>query len=503
MNKKIKITAIIASLTLITFLFASCSLNIGTSESTTNASDVSTTASDALEAVLDESEVIVNDDGTNTITLNNTSVTVPSSVKADGTTITITEGGEYTVTGTLTDGRIVVDSEDDVTIILDNANITCSYSSPIYIYNAKTATVYLKDGTENSLTDGTAYTYTDSYSSQADEEPNACIYSKDDLVIAGSGSLTVNANFNNGITSKDTLKIESSALTVNAKNNGINGKDNLTVKNATVTVTSGGDALRSTNDTDTSLGYIVIASSTLNITSGEDGIQAETYLSSGSSTVNIKSGGGHSVTASDDTSSKGIKAGTDISIDSGTFVIDSSDDAIHANNSITINDGTFTLTTGDDGIHADNQLTINAGTFTIDAHEGLEATVVTLNNGTVTINASDDGINAAQKVDSVTPTVEINGGDITINMGQGDTDAIDSNGNIAINGGTVNITGQSPFDWDGTATLNGGTVYVNGTQVTELTNQFGGEMGGGMMGGPGQGGSMGGQPGQGGPGFHG
>ena len=91
------------------------------------------------------------------------------------------------------------------------------------------------------------------------------------------------------------------------------------------------------------------------------------------------------------------------------------------------------------------------------------------------------GINAGQKSNAYTATIEINGGYITINMGQGDTDAIDSNGNIYINGGTIDITAQSGFDYDGTADLNGGTVIINGTQVDSITNQMFGGMGGGRV----------------------
>ena len=77
--------------------------------------------------------------------------------------------------------------------------------------------------------------------------------------------------------------------------------------------------------------------------------------------------------------------------------------------------------------------------------------------------------------------IEINGGNITIKMGQGDTDGVDSNGDIIINGGTINVTGQSTFDYDGTGKINGGTVICNGQEVTTLPNQFmGGEGQGGM-----------------------
>jgi hypothetical protein len=66
----------------------------------------------------------------------------------------------------------------------------------------------------------------------------------------------------------------------------------------------------------------------------------------------------------------------------------------------------------------------------------------------------------------------MNGGSLTINMGSGDTDAIDSNGNLYINGGTVDITANSAFDFDGEGAINGGNVTVNGSTITEITNQM-------------------------------
>lgn len=146
-------------------------------------------------------------------------------------------------------------------------------------------------------------------------------------------------------------------------------------------------------------------------------------------------------------------------------------------------DGSLTINAADDGIHADGMLTVENGTLNITAHEGLEATHVKIDGGNITIKATDDAINAGAKSDKYSVKIEINGGNITIDMGQGDTDAIDSNGDLIINGGTINITAQSPFDFDGTGQLNGGTVTVNGQTITELTNQFGGGMGGFMPGG--------------------
>lgn len=164
----------------------------------------------------------------------------------------------------------------------------------------------------------------------------------------------------------------------------------------------------------------------------------------------------------------------------GTNKITATGDGFNVEGDLEISgSGSITIESGDDAIHADRKLMINGGTYNLTAHEGLEATYIIINDGNIIINASDDGINAAQKVDGLTPTVEINGGYVKITMGAGDTDGIDSNGNIIINGGTVDITGQSTIDYDGKAELNGGKLIINGTETTTIPNQM---MGGGQGG---------------------
>ncbi|MBQ3356207.1 MAG: carbohydrate-binding domain-containing protein [Oscillospiraceae bacterium] len=191
----------------------------------------------------------------------------------------------------------------------------------------------------------------------------------------------------------------------------------------------------------------------------------------------------------------GIRAKDSLAIADGTFTISAGEDGLHAENSdddtlgsIYIAGGSFTITVGDDAIHANTLLQIDGGSIILTAAEGLEATYIQINGGDISISASDDGVNAAYKSSAYTPTFEMNAGTLTVVMGAGDTDGIDSNGNIVINGGTIDVTAQSPFDYDGTAQFNGGTLIVNGQQVDSIPNQM---MGGGM-GGMGDFGGMGG-----------
>ena len=432
--------------------------------------------------ISNEIEDIAAPDMTNAakITLSGGSATVSGgSAEISGSEIIITGGGVYAVSGTLSDGSIVVNAPDEeVTLVLDGADITCSDGSPLYIYKAAKATVYLADGSENSLSDGENYAFGDEFSSKDDEEPNACLYSKSDLAIGGSGSLKVTAAFKNGVTGKDGLLISGANITVTAKNNGINGKDYCKIKKAAVTVTSGGDAIRSTNDSDENLGYITIADSTLALTAGEDGIQAETSLKMSGGSCTVISGGGSGGKLADDASAKGLKAGKSLTVLSGSYKLDCCDDAVHSNGSVQISGGEFEISTGDDGVHADENASMSGGTLNVTkGYEGFEGATVDISGGTLNIVSSDDGINAAGGNDESgfgarqdkfggdsSYYISISGGVIKIDASG---DGIDSNGDITVSGGEMYISGatnggDSAIDCDGSAKITGGTVVAAG-----------------------------------------
>ena len=377
--------------------------------------------------------------------------------------VTISNGGVYTISGKISNGSITVNTSDNVKLILNNVEITNNSGPAIIILSAKNTVIELADNSVNSLTDGSNY---------SNQEYDGCIYSKDDLILQGNGKLIVNAKYSDGIVSNDDLKIVSGTYEITSTDDGIRGKDSVYIVDGTITINAKGDGIKATNDTETEKGNIRIDNGTIKITSDGDGMQAENKLVINNGVFDITTNGN-----SDDVSCKGIKAINSILIANGTFNINSEDDGIHSDNYIEINDGKITIKSNDDAIHADGMILINNGTINTNAHEGLEATYVKINDGVININASDDGINAGKKSNEYAPTVEINGGKITIKMANGDTDGIDSNGNIYINGGTIDITCNSPFDYDGEAKNNGGTIIVNGEETNTITNQM---MGGGM-----------------------
>jgi len=419
--------------------------------------------------------------------------------------ITITAAGTYVVSGKLNDGSIVIDlkSKGVVRLVLNGVDMYCSNSSPIYCKNAEKLVIILADGTQNKVSDGDSYVFSD----QAEQEPNATIFSKSDMTVTGQGELIIDANFNNGIMSKDVLKITGGSITVNAADDGIIGRDVVAVKDGNITVEAGGDGIKTTNDTDSQKGYIVIENGIFDITAGSDALQAESVITVNNGEFKIVTGGG-SVNSSyannngrenmwgrwnnklntsqqdnqdDSQSAKGLKAAVQIVINGGSFTIDSSDDAIHSNDSIIINDGDISIASGDDGIHADANIKIAGGNIQISkCYEGIESANIYLSGGDMHITAYDDGINVAGGVDgsaingrpgqnafkaSGNDRLVVDSGYIFINASG---DGMDVNGSIYMNGGTVVINGPTSngngaLDYDGVFEITGGLLVAAGS----------------------------------------
>lgn len=151
-----------------------------------------------------------------------------------------------------------------------------------------------------------------------------------------------------------------------------------------------------------------------------------------------------------------------ILITSGTFNFDTDDDAIHANNGNTyINGGKYTIDSKDDAITSDLFTVINNGDIDItSAYEGLEGTYVVFNDGDLQMDVTDDGLNATTEDNSITPYIIINDGTLEVNA---DGDALDSNGVMIINGGSIALYGtvnpeDTLLDTDNGFVINGGEI---------------------------------------------
>lgn len=405
-----------------------------------------------------------------------------SGASASGTDVTVNAKGTYILSGSCADGSITVDcgKGNKVQLVLDGLELASADSPAIHIKSGKKITITLASGSTNTLADGESYSALDS-----DDNADAAIFSKSDLVINGEGSLTVSGNYSHGIVSKDTLTITGGNISVTSKKAGVCGKDSLRITEATLAVNAGSDALRagSSSDGETesedATGYVYIKDGSVSLTAYMDGIQA-------TGAVNIE-GGSFSIkttATSSSISAKGIKSDTGIKISGGAFNISSEDDAIHSNGDILISGGDFTISTGDDGVHSDTTLEISGGTIKINkSYEGLEGKEILISGGVMDITSSDDGINAAGGNDknsgvggrpgndffagggSTTGTLVISGGYIIMHI---EGDGLDSNGTLEVSGGVILIDGPSKggngsVDYETSGTITGGVVVALGT----------------------------------------
>lgn len=474
----------------------------GPSETATAAVQTSAKMEELVSFDEDDLNAAWSENDATMIALNGASAQVTGSgASANGGTVSITDTGTYVLSGQLDDGQVVIDNQDDgvVHVVLNGVRLAKSDGAPFYIKEAGKVVVTLQDGTANSISDGDTYVFPDA----STDEPNAPLFSKADLTINGSGKLTVEANYDDGIVSKDDLKIVSGILEVKAADDAIKGKDRVAIQDGTFAIEAGGDGIKSTNAEEADKGWVAIAGGSFNIQAGSDGIQAETTLLADGGTFELKTGGGSengethveeggfggwgggfgggsggpsgapageaaaaateaasgsasdatAETAAESSSAKGLKAGAELTINGGTFAIDSADDAVHSNGNVTIAGGELSAATGDDGIHADATVTITGGAIDITkSYEGIEGAVIVVNGGDIRVAATDDGINVAGGNDA--------------NTGSGaprDSFSADPDARLEINGGTVYVDAAGDgLDSNGSITMTGGTVLVNG-----------------------------------------
>lgn len=473
-------------------LLAGCSTSSdsdATGSATTVAVTAGSSAADVLAADKDVHAVTdVDTSGAVAITLSGTSATSSGKgVTVKGSTVTITAGGVYRVSGTLTDGQIVVTAPDaTVTLVLDGAHITSSATAAIGATEAGELIVDLAAGSSNDLADASSYA--------DDAVVNAALFSAGDLTVTGSGSLSVTGNGNDAIASKDGLVIQSGTVTVTAVDDGIRGKDYLVVNGGTIKVTAGGDGLKADNAEDADSGFVAAAGGTVTVTAGGDGVDAATDLVVTGGTITVAAGGGATTAPSDDKSAKGLKSGVSTVLEGGTVTVDASDDAVHSDGAVRLNGATVTVASGDDGVHAESNLRIDSGTLKITSSvEGIESANIAVNGGSVDLTSSDDGLNAASNSTSgqqqggrggggedVGPyTATITGGTLVINA---EGDGFDSNGTASITGGTVVVSGPTrsgngALDVNGAFTISGGVLVAAGTSGMVVTPDTGSAQG--------------------------
>lgn len=493
----------------------------GSQNYTTNNKNTDTTIASSITA--QDTNVTHADDADNY----KTEITGEFSITStDGSTITqndsvytITQAGEYTVTGLLSEGQIVVNADDnaEITIVLNGTSITCSNGSPIYIKNADNVKIKSEENTYNCIVD--ARTEADDNSdNSSSENGNAAIYAACDLKLVGKGALSVTGNYNNGIQSKDDISIKNVTIKVNAVNNAIKGNDEVAIESGEIiAISRKGDGIKTSNSSLSTKGKqkgnVIISGGNIDIYAACDGIDAaygidvsgdgnlniytDTYSdyseavaadNSGSSASSVGNppdmnnsssnsgnnrdmkgnfGGGNRAangipgnnssgnSSKKSYSTKGIKADSEINISGTAINISSTDDGIHANSDSGV------LETGEDG-------------------KG----IISISGGTITISTGDDGIHADKELnitdgyinvltsyeDLEAITINISGGQSFIYAADDGINACTGDGSstplINITGGYIDVTTGSgdtdAIDSNGSYTQSGGMVLVKG-----------------------------------------
>lgn len=406
-------------------------------EPTTGNANVSVEPETAPEAVTADTPTAGSYEPTTetVITLGETVTVIGTGAVAEGSVVTVSSAGTYLVSGTLSDGQLIVDTADEgnVTLLLNGVSLSRLAGPAVLVKSApKKVIISTVAGSVNLLSDGSGYVVPDEEQAEGEIYPNACIYSCEDLVLEGEGELHITGNADKGINTKDDLKIKGGTLTVTSVGVGIRANDSLEMSGGTVTVRAGGDGIKTANTETEGKGYLTVEGGSLYITAKGDGLSAATDLmvsggnlvltttdtdgvvleeSSGNPTSGSMGGGfggmggggrpggpggmGESSADKAAISAKGLKAAGTLTVKGGKITVVAQDDGIHSDGDVHIADGTLHIRAADDGIHAEKELTISGGVLTVaQSYEGLEALHINILGGTNRITSSDDGANA-------------------------------------------------------------------------------------------------------------
>lgn len=460
-----------------------------TQESLTEAVDVSQLD---LEYSGRDSDASFDETSATTIELNDGATvngSSASSVSSNGQTITISGEGTYVLSGTLTQGQVIVEAEDTakVQLVLKGVSIHNESGPAIRINAADKVFVTLAEGTTNTLTDGSSYTL-----DEGSDEPNATLFSKADLTINGSGALNVTGSYAHAINSKDDLVIAGGTFNITSQTDAVRGRDCVKISDGTFNVTASEDAFKSNNDEDATRGFVLIDGGTYSVSAGDDAFHAETALLIRGGDITVTSceegyeaaliqveGGNSNITANDDglnasygssasstgggTMGAGADPGANGSVNSGAGANANADTGAgtDANAGVTTNASTNTSSNA-------TSVSTNAGTgTTMNNAPSSEGTAPSSNgtapSGDMANNGGAGGGGGMGEADSRCQ-VKISGGTLSVNAGG---DGIDSNGTLEITGGTVLVSGpenngNSALDYASTATVSGGTMIIAG-----------------------------------------
>ncbi|MCR5537661.1 MAG: carbohydrate-binding domain-containing protein [Lachnospiraceae bacterium] len=355
--------------------------------------DASTASSDNSSAVSDSDQFTERDLSTDyeidcTITLaDGASSADGSGVSIDGDTVTITAEGTYLITGSLSEGQIIIDVEDTekVQLVLDGVSITNESDAAVYVLNADKVFLTTAEGSTNTLTVTGEFPEEDEYGNSVD----AAVFSKDDLCVNGSGTLTVVCETGHGIVSKNDLKVCGGTLNISCAKKGLTGDDSVRIADGMITIDSGTDGIHVENDDETVDAYFYMSGGTVSINAGDDGIDAAGSLTIDGGTIDITE------------CQEGIE-GLTIVINDGDISIVSADDGINASDGsggeamgmmsggsssacMTINGGSIYINSSGDGLDSNGNLYVNGGTVLIDG-----ATVA--NEGGIDIGDGAEGV---------------------------------------------------------------------------------------------------------------